>query len=97
MSQIVYCSQGTTPDEPCMISAFGESGLYLTLITSLHFVIIVAFSCIFNRFFLYIDGGRSMWENAWRIALERLQHQKSPLSSKQLCNTFVLLFRHIHF
>ncbi|RZC53427.1 hypothetical protein C5167_012293 [Papaver somniferum] len=44
--------QGTTPDEPCMISAFGES-----------------------------DGGRSMWENAWRIALERLQHQKSPLSS----------------
>ncbi|KAI3984607.1 hypothetical protein MKX01_040484 [Papaver californicum] len=44
--------QGTTPDEPCMVSAFGES-----------------------------DGGRSMWENVWRVALERLQHQKSPPSS----------------
>ncbi|KAI3874807.1 hypothetical protein MKW98_019380 [Papaver atlanticum] len=50
--------QGTTPDEPCMISAFGES-----------------------------DGGRSMWENAWRIALERLQHQKSPLSSAKAQST----------
>ncbi|KAI3986449.1 hypothetical protein MKX01_037731 [Papaver californicum] len=50
--------QGTTPDEPCMVSAFGES-----------------------------DGGRSMWENAWRVALERLQHQKSPPSSAKAPQT----------
>ncbi|KAF9615921.1 hypothetical protein IFM89_027167 [Coptis chinensis] len=27
------------------------------------------------------DGGRSAWENIWRVAVERLHNQKSPLSN----------------
>ncbi|KAJ4953964.1 hypothetical protein NE237_030796 [Protea cynaroides] len=27
-----------------------------------------------------VDGGRSLWENAWRVAVEKLHNQKSPLS-----------------
>ncbi|OVA03189.1 Agenet-like domain [Macleaya cordata] len=29
------------------------------------------------------DGGRNAWENVWRVSVERLQHQKSPLGNSE--------------